>query len=65
MKERNDIIRFVAERFNIEPNEDGDWDINDYDWQAGCNHDGVWLNLALVVDMIQEYQDMLFDVYYY
>ena len=34
MKERNDIIRFVAERFNIEPNEDGDWDINDYDWQA-------------------------------
>ena len=56
--ERDEIIEYVAEKFNIEPNDDGTYDTNDYDWVAGCNHDGVWLNLALVVDMIQECLDM-------
>ena len=51
---REEIIACVAERFGIEPNEDGRYDTNDYDWQSGCYMNGRWFCLAKVVDMIEE-----------
>ena len=47
-----EFIKVLAEEFNIEPNEDGEFDLNDYDWEAGCSFgygSGVWLSLANVV----------------
>lgn len=51
---REDIMEYVAEHFEIEPNEDGSYDINDYDWQSGCYHNEHWLCLAEVVDLIEK-----------
>ena len=51
--DRQEIMEYVAEYFGIET-EDGEFDINDYDWQAGCyiSHDR-FLNLAEVVKCIE------------
>ena len=48
--DRQEIMEMLANWFNVEPNEDGEYDINDYDWQAGCyNGNGKWFNLAEIV----------------
>lgn len=52
--DRQEIMKILADRFNIKPNKDGSYDINSYDWQAGSYLNGVWLNLAEVVDCIEE-----------
>lgn len=51
---RQEIINFIGEWFRIEPEENGEYDINSYDFQAGCYHNGRWLNLAEVVKMAEE-----------
>lgn len=50
---REEIMEYVAEYFGIEPNEDGEHDIRDYDWQSGCYINGKWFCLAKVVEMIE------------
>ena len=50
---RQSIMEYVAEWFGIEPNEDGSFDINDYDWQAGCYHGHKFLNLEEIVKLIE------------
>lgn len=50
---RQEIMEVLAGWFEIEPNEDGEFDINDYDWQAGCYHNGHWLSLAEIVKCIE------------
>ena len=50
---RESIMEYVADWFNVKPNDDGKYDIHDYDWQAGCYHDGVWLNLEEIVKLIE------------
>lgn len=50
---REEIMEYVAEQFGIEPNEDGEHDIRDYDWISGCYINGKWLCLAKVVKMIE------------
>lgn len=49
--ERDEIIERLAVHFGIEPNENGKYDLDDYDWQAGCSmgFGGKWLCLAEVV----------------
>lgn len=48
--DRQEIMEHIAEWFGIEPNENGEFDIDDYDWQAGCYvNGGRWLSLAEVV----------------
>ena len=53
--EREEIMEMVAEWFEIEPDEDGTYNIDDYDWTAGCSmgRDRKWLCLAEVVRMIE------------
>lgn len=49
---REEIMKAVADWFEVEPNEDGKYDIDDYDWTSGCSMGGSgtpWLCLASVV----------------
>jgi len=51
--EREEIINKLAEYFDIEPNENGEYDLSDYEWTAGCRMDGyTWLSLANVVEAL-------------
>lgn len=55
--DREEIIAAVAEYFNIEKDEEGNYDTDSYDWQAGCSIGGSsskWLSLAEVVDCIED-----------
>lgn len=49
--DRDEIIERLAVHFGIEPNENGEYDLDDYDWQAGCSMglSSKWLCLAEVV----------------
>lgn len=53
---REEIMEYVASYFGIEPDEDGEFDISGYDWQAGCyiNRD-QWMSLAEVVRCIESF----------
>lgn len=52
--ERQEIMEKVAEWYGIEPDENGEYDIDSYDWQAGCYiARGTFLNLAGVVRCIE------------
>lgn len=54
--DRQEIMEMLAEWFGIEPNEDGEYDINDYDWCSGCsmgNSSGIWLTLGEVVRCLE------------
>lgn len=53
--DRQEIMEMLAEWFGIEPDEDGTYNIDSYDWQAGCSmgYGGRWLNLAEVVKCIE------------
>lgn len=51
--DRDEIIYKLAEYFDIEPNENGEYDLSDYEWTAGCRFAGcAWLNLANVVEAL-------------
>ena len=53
---REDLIKVLADAFKIESDENGEYDLNDYDWEAGCSFygTGVWLSLKNVVNAIEE-----------
>jgi len=52
---REEIMECVAEYFGIE-NETGEYDIRDYDWQAGCYMgNGRFLSLGEVVKCIESF----------
>lgn len=51
---RQEIMEKVASYFDIEPNDEGEFDINDYEWQAGSyNSKGKWISLAELVYCIE------------
>ena len=52
--DREEIIEKLAEYFGIEPDENGDYDLDGYDWQSGCSFKGRWLNLATIVECLSE-----------
>lgn len=52
--DRDDIIERLATWFHIDPNEDGEYDLQSYDWQSGCSFNGRWLNLATIVELLEE-----------
>jgi len=50
---KQELIETLADAFNIEPDDEtGEYDLNDYDWQAGCYCNHVWFSLASVVDAL-------------
>lgn len=53
--DRQEIMEIIAEWFGIESDEDGNYDIDSYDWQAGCSmgYGGKWLCLAEMVKCIE------------
>ena len=51
---KQDIRESVAARFGIQADEEGRYDMTDYDWQSGCYINGVWLCLAVVVELIED-----------
>lgn len=58
--DRQTIIGYVGEWFHADTIDDEGNPVNiydDYDWQAGCNHDGIWLNLAEIVELIEHICD--------
>ena len=55
--DRDEIIEKLAYYFGLEPDDEtGEYDLDSYDWQAGCSmgRGGMWLNLANVVDALTE-----------
>lgn len=52
--DREDIMQEIAEYFHIEPNDEGEYDIESYNWQAGCYIDSTWFSPAEVVYCIEE-----------
>lgn len=50
---RKEIMEALADWFGIDPNEDGKYDIDSYDWQAGCYKGRKWFSLAEVVECIE------------
>lgn len=52
--DREEIIERLADYFGIEP-EDGDYDLDGYDWQSGAYLNGrEWLSLAVIVDILAD-----------
>lgn len=51
--DRQEIMKMLAEWFDIEPNENGEYDITSYDWIAGCSMGNSWLSLAEVVRCLE------------
>ena len=52
---RQEMIEKLAEYFDIEPNEDGEYDLDDYEWTAGCRFNGsTWLNLKNIINCLAE-----------
>lgn len=55
--DRDEIIRRLAEYYRIEPDEEtGEYDLDSYDWQAGCSMGigGRWLCLANIVEALTD-----------
>lgn len=54
--DRKEIIERLAEYFGIDPDENGEYDLDSYDWQAGCSmgYGGIWLTLANVVEALAD-----------
>ena len=53
--DRDEIIRRLAEYYRIEPDEEtGEYDLDDYEWTAGCSKNGRWLCLAEVVEALAD-----------
>ena len=54
--DREEIVEAVAQYFEVERDEEGNYDTDTYDWQAGCylGSGGKWLSLAEVVDCIED-----------
>lgn len=47
------VIKALAEWYRIDPDENGEYNLNDYDWQSGCSKNGRWLCLAEVVECLE------------
>lgn len=53
--DRDDIIRRLAEYYRIEPDEEtGEYNLDSYEWQAGCGKNGRWLCLAEIVEALTD-----------
>ena len=54
--DREELIEKLAFYFGLEPDEEtGEYELDSYDWQAGCSMGGgIWLNLANVVDALAD-----------
>lgn len=49
-----EVIEAVAEWYDIDPDDEtGEYDLDSYDWTAGCNFDGHWMCLKDVVGCIE------------
>ena len=52
--DKEQVIKALAEYFNIRPDDDGEYDLGDYDWTSGCYSNGVWFSLANVVECLEK-----------
>lgn len=53
---KEELIRVIAKRYRIEANEEtGEYDLDDYDWQSGCNFNGRWFCPADIVEALEPY----------
>ena len=50
---REDIMEMLGYWFELEPEEDGSFDIDSYDFQSGCYMGHKWFCLAEVVRCIE------------
>lgn len=57
----------VAKQFNIEPEEDGEYDTSSYDWEAGCYCNGVWISPKEALRCMETFileNDYIFEEWY-
>lgn len=52
------LIEHIGMWFNIEPDENGDYDLDDYDWTAGCYNNHTWMSLKEFLDCIQNFLEI-------
>lgn len=52
----NEIIRRLAEYYHLKPHANGKYNLDDYDWFAGCSMSvgNKWLTLQNVVEALVE-----------
>ena len=60
MIEKRDIIEYIAQHFGFEADENGNYDLHDYDWEAGCyagRRDGeaIWMSAAEFVRIFDDF----------
>ena len=46
------FIEALAEKFHLHPEENGEFDMDSYDWTSGCSCNGEWFSLGAVVDVL-------------
>lgn len=46
---REELIEALAEYFGIEPDDNGEYNLNSYDWESGCYFNHQWFSLKEVV----------------
>ena len=51
---REELMERLADWFGIEPDENGEYDITDYDWTSGCYMNHTWFSLAEVVRCLED-----------
>lgn len=54
---KNEMIEALAHHYRIEKDENGKYDLNDYEWDAGCYKNNRWFSLAEVVSILEDYCD--------
>ena len=61
--DRQILMEYIAERFGIEADEDGKYNICGYDWQSGCYIGHEWFCLAEVVYLFEDICNDIRDGY--
>lgn len=52
---KEEMIEALGTHYKCERNDNGEYDLSDYDWQSGCYKNGRWFSLADVVDILEQF----------
>lgn len=54
---KEEMVEALGRHYGCERNDDGEYDLNDYDWQSGCYKNGRWFSLTDVVNILEQFCD--------
>lgn len=52
---KEEMIEALGRHYGCERNDNGEYDLSDYDWQSGCYKNGRLFSLADVVDILEQF----------